>query len=98
MPHLNALLRKQINIFNISLSTPIEYTSDRDHIERLFPHGGVILLTEDFIRHELDNAIVITGWFRGYISSRSPGTWKMYLRPDIQRWLLEMSKQSEDDR
>lgn len=98
MRGLNTFLRNQINIFNISLSKPITSTSDRDHIERLFPHGGVILLTEDLMRHDPDNAILITAWFRDYISKRNPGSWKMYLRPDIQRWLLKMHEESGDDR
>lgn len=98
MPGLNILLRKQINVFNISLSKPITSTSDRDHIERLFPHGGVILLTEDLIRHDPDTAILITAWFREYILRKHPGSWKLFLRPDIQRWLLKMDEQSDDDR
>ncbi|KAK2766217.1 hypothetical protein FQN54_007733 [Arachnomyces sp. PD_36] len=98
MRGLYDLLRKQISVFNISLSKPITCTSDRDHIERLFPHGGVVLLTEDFMRHDTDNAILITAWFREYNNRKQPGTWKMYLRPDIQRWLLKMDEEREDDK
>ena len=91
-------MRRPINVFRTSLSIPLSHSSYKPHLERIFPHGGVVLMTEDFIRHDPDNALAIVIWFREHVRTKFPGTWKMFMRPNIQGWLLDMDSHSEHDK
>ena len=97
MPRLSRLLRKPMNVFNISLSEPIKFIDYKAHMQRLFPHGGVILMTEDYMIHEPKMALRILQWFGQWLDTKFPGTWKMFFRPNIQQWLLDLSVTWEDD-
>jgi chromo domain-containing protein 1 len=50
-------------------------------------------MTEDFMVHERDAAIMILAWFRDTALSKFPGTLKMMFRPDVLKWLDRMSKE-----
>ncbi|PGH17718.1 hypothetical protein AJ80_04726 [Polytolypa hystricis UAMH7299] len=98
MPGLSFLLRQPVNVFNISLLTPIHGVHPPIHLQQLFPHGAVILMTEDFMIHETKVALEWIQWFGDYSRTKSPGTWKMFFRPNVQRWLLELDNTWPDDR
>ncbi|OJD11626.1 hypothetical protein AJ78_07639 [Emergomyces pasteurianus Ep9510] len=97
MPKLAKLLRASINVFSISLSEPIKNLDYKSHLQRLFPHGGIILMTEDFMLKEPKNALNVLQWFGDFIQRKYPGTWKMFLRPNVQFWLLDLSTSWPDD-
>ncbi|EEP79270.1 predicted protein [Uncinocarpus reesii 1704] len=98
MPGLHKLLRKHINIFNISLDRPVKHVDYEIHLQRLFPHGAVILITEDYIIHETESALNVIKWFRAYSEKRFPGTWKLFLRPNVLGWLSEIFDKWVDDK
>ncbi|EEH37676.2 hypothetical protein PAAG_08094 [Paracoccidioides lutzii Pb01] len=97
MPEFSKLLRNPINVFNISLTEPIRNLHGASHLERLFPHGGIILITEDFILKHPKISLDILRWFGHFIEKKFPGTWKMFLRPKVQVWLLDLCKSWPDD-
>lgn len=97
MPMLAKLLRASVNVFNISLSEPIKYLDHDSHLQRLFPHGGIILMTEDFILKESEAALKVLNWFGNFIGRKFPGTWKMFLRPNVQHWLFDLCGSWPDD-
>ncbi|EEH43475.2 uncharacterized protein PADG_08400 [Paracoccidioides brasiliensis Pb18] len=98
MSEFSKLLRNPINVFNISLTEPIRNPHGSSHLERLFPHGGIILITEDFILKHPKIFLDILRWFGHFIEKKFPGTWKMFLRPKVQVWLLDLCKSWPDDR
>ena len=81
-------MRKPVNFWNVSLLKPLDFTDRPMHFQRIFPHGGVILLTEDFIINDGDNAVIVLMWFAEHVKTKSRGNWKLMLRPDILNWLL----------
>ncbi|KAK2796387.1 hypothetical protein FQN50_009577 [Emmonsiellopsis sp. PD_5] len=97
MPKLATVLRNSINVFNISLARPLKYLDYDTHLQRLFPHGGLILMTEDFMLNEPKTALKFLEWFGSYIDRKFPGTWKMFFRPNIQFWLLDLCTSWPDD-
>ena len=61
------------------------------HLVRLFPHGGVLLLTESLILYQPREALRILMWFRRVqIPGKAPGTWKLAVRPRVREWLLDI--------
>ena len=61
------------------------------HLVRLFPHGGVLLLTESLILYRPREALRILMWFRlVHIPAKAPGTWKLAVRPRVREWLLDL--------
>lgn len=88
LPYLRDLFRKPVNFWSLSLAAPLRYADSTIHVQRLFPHGGVILLTEDFMVREQDATVIILAWFRDWVRKRFPGTWKIMFRPNIENWLL----------
>ena len=61
------------------------------HLVRLFPHGGVILLTESLIIYRPHEALRILMWFkRVQLPMKPSGTWKIAARPHIRDWLLDI--------
>jgi chromo domain-containing protein 1 len=94
MPGLNNLLQFPINIFNISLRHPIDGFGGR--LQRLFPSGGVILMTEDVILHETSAALDILRWFASYLDRTRE--WKMFFPPNILQWLLNLFDTWSDDK
>ncbi|PGH18839.1 hypothetical protein AJ79_00252 [Helicocarpus griseus UAMH5409] len=98
MPGLAKLLRNPINVFNISLAQPINYLDYKTHLERLFPHGCIILMTEDFMLKRTKDALEVLSWFASHLDRKFPGTRKMFFRPNVQGWLLDLSATWPDDK
>lgn len=80
----------------MSLNPPIDSMGRQLNFQRLFPQGGTILLTEDFMVHEKDASVIILAWFSETVRKRPPKTWKLMLRPNVINWLGE--KFQEDGR
>ena len=91
----NILLQPYINIFNISLRGPVDDALNC-HLQQLFPCGGVILMTEDFITRETSNALTVIEWFRG-MSTQSTH-WKIFFRPNVQQWLFDLFDTWKDEK
>lgn len=67
------------------------------HLVRLFPHGGVLLLTESLILYHSRESLRILMWFRRvHLRARAPGTWKLAMRPRIREWLLDLVEAFSD--
>lgn len=49
-------------------------------------------MTEEFMLHETDAAIMILDWLHKTASSESRGRLKMMFRPNVLNWLDRMSK------
>lgn len=88
-------MRKEISFWSVSLATPLQYADRAIHVQRIFPHGGVILLSEDLFLHDPDCVVVILAWFRDFLRGKSSGSWKMMFRPDIQNWLIKKADELE---
>ena len=88
IPYLSRLItRKTLNIFSITLSPPPE----EPNLIRLFPHGGVILITDSLILLHPSLAVRILKWFRLFILTTKPSwTWKIALRPHFRSWILDI--------
>ncbi len=68
--------------------TPSQLALDR-HLNRLFPHGAAVLLTDGLFLHQPHEAARILTWFRLIIlKSKAPRTWKLCTRPRLKDWLL----------
>ncbi|KAL4802784.1 hypothetical protein BDV18DRAFT_61155 [Aspergillus unguis] len=93
IPFFKDLLHKSASFWNVSLSQPLRYVDNRAHAQRLFPHGGVFLLTEDFMVREPCATVIILEWFNWWARKKFPGNWKIMLRPGILDWLLERIEQ-----
>ncbi|OJD25442.1 hypothetical protein ACJ73_03188 [Blastomyces percursus] len=97
LPMLSKLLRAPVNVFSISLAEPIKYLDHDSHLQRLFPHGGIVLMTEDFMLKAPEAALNVLSWFGDFIRRKFRGTWKMFLRPNVQRWLSDICVSWPDD-
>ncbi|KAJ9405906.1 hypothetical protein DTO045G8_6417 [Paecilomyces variotii] len=95
LPYFLDLTRKEINFWSVSLAAPLPYADGTAHLQRLFPHGGVVLLTEDLFLYDQDCVVVILAWFEEFVRRRSPGSWKIMFRPDILNWLLKKTDEFE---
>lgn len=61
------------------------------HLVRLFPHGGVLLLTESLVLYRPRETLRILMWFhRIHVPAKTPGTWKLAVRPRVREWLLDI--------
>ena len=61
------------------------------HLVRLFPHGGVLLLTESLILYRPRESLRMLMWFRlVHLPAKAPGTWKIAVRPRVREWLLDI--------
>lgn len=97
MSNLRTLIKKQFTFWSFSL-TGFGSDDDKTHFQRLFPHGGVILLTEDFMLREPDATVIILAWFNDWTKKRFPGMWKIMFRPNVLNWLLQQHEPKEDVR
>ncbi|KAI9876031.1 MAG: hypothetical protein M1830_007486 [Pleopsidium flavum] len=108
IPSLPTVLKKNINVF--SLGTSLEPSFDPSSsppyktiytptfaCERLFPHGGAILLTESLFLEDPKAAKVIVKWFKEYSDKKSAGTWKLVCRPNICEWLADLSEERHEE-
>ncbi|KAL3476793.1 hypothetical protein BJX99DRAFT_136865 [Aspergillus californicus] len=89
VPSLKSLTRKATSFWNVSLLRPLQYVDIPLHFQRLFPHGCVFLITEDFMTRDPEATMVILEWFSDYVKKRFPGTYKMMFRPDVLNWVLK---------
>ncbi|KAL4748879.1 hypothetical protein BDW72DRAFT_179481 [Aspergillus terricola var. indicus] len=96
VPQLQKALRRTTGFWKVSLSKPIQYVDRPLHVQRLFPHGGIILLTEDLIVREPVAAMIILQWFYEWSKKKYPGLWKIMLRPNILNWLTNQLKLADD--
>lgn len=81
---------KSMRIWRISLAPMIDTTKHR-HLLRLFPHGGVILLTDSMFLLRPTEALRLLMWFRlDMMQRKNDLTWKIALRPRIRTWLLDI--------
>ncbi|KAL2812122.1 hypothetical protein BJX63DRAFT_397631 [Aspergillus granulosus] len=93
VPSLRDLLRRSVTgCWNISLSQPLQYVGHSVHKQRLFPHGGVFLITEDFMVNRLEGTLIILAWFHEWLQKKFPGNWKLMVRPGIQKWVLKQAE------
>ena len=84
------LLRGSVNVWKTSLS-PMHPSEKHPHLVRLFPHGGVLLLTESLILYQPRESLRMLMWFRRvHVPAKAPGTWKLAVRPRIREWLLDI--------
>ena len=61
------------------------------HLIRLFPHGGVLLLTESLVLYQPHETLRMLMWFRRvHVPSKAPGTWKIAVRPRVREWILDI--------
>ncbi|KAL2852511.1 hypothetical protein BJY01DRAFT_91909 [Aspergillus pseudoustus] len=97
VPSLRELLRRSVTgCWNISLSQPLQYVGQSVHKQRLFPHGGVFLITEDFMLGRLEGTLTILAWFHEWLQKKFPGNWKLMVRPGVQNWALKQAEISDD--
>jgi chromo domain-containing protein 1 len=82
-------MRKSVNFWNVSLSKPLQVVDRQINFQRIFPHGGVILLTEDFLINEQDASVIALMWFADFVRQKPRGNWKLMLRPDVLSWLMK---------
>lgn len=86
----NHLLRGSVNVWKTSLS-PMHPGEKHPHLVRLFPHGGILLLTESLVLYRPRETLRILMWFRRvHIPGKAPGTWKLAVRPRVREWLLDI--------
>ncbi|KAJ9486154.1 hypothetical protein VN97_g7182 [Penicillium thymicola] len=102
-PALNSVL--PLNSFNfwiIRIESPLQlvdprYCSPGDHHLRIFPYGGVILLTEDMLT-DLEGVAVTLQWIRSAnVNKRKP--WTLMFFPGILEWIerrLDDENNSQD--
>ncbi|PLN78742.1 hypothetical protein BDW42DRAFT_174275 [Aspergillus taichungensis] len=90
LPSFREVLQGKFTLWNLSLATPLQYVPHRTHIQRIFPHGGVVLMTEDFMLRDPRASLIILAWFKDHAKKKFPGSWKMMLRPDIINWLSSL--------
>lgn len=97
IPNLARCLSKQINVFNITFFA--DESAPHPHINRLFPHGEAILITDSFLLLHPGEAARFLKWFRWVaFDGKPPGQWKLCFRPGIRNLLLTIIEQrSEKD-
>lgn len=97
MSNLRDLIHKPFTFWSFSL-TGVGEGNNKTYFQRLFPHGGVILLTEDFMLHEPDATVIFLAWFNDWTRKKFPGSWKIMLRPNVLEWLLQQPEPREKAR
>ena len=89
IPNLARVLRKAINVFNITFSA--DPLAPHPHINRLFPHGYAFLITDSFLLYSPQQVARFMRWFQFQVLRvKQPGTWKLCTRPDICDYLLSI--------
>ncbi|PYH65425.1 putative Chromo domain protein Chp1p [Aspergillus vadensis CBS 113365] len=90
------LVNKPINFWSVSLAKPLKYSGHRSHFQRIFPHGGAILVTEDIMLQDPKATMAILAWFADFIKKKYPGYWKIMFRPAILDWILQQSESADE--
>ncbi|KAK2746211.1 hypothetical protein FQN57_003333 [Myotisia sp. PD_48] len=96
LPGLQKLLRHPSNVFSMSLVDSIP-DSPTPHFQRLFPHGKVILMTEDFLLYNTKSALKLLDWFTIQLKTRLGGTCKLFFPPNIRQLLSDRIQQWPDE-
>ncbi|OJK01169.1 hypothetical protein ASPACDRAFT_25704 [Aspergillus aculeatus ATCC 16872] len=95
LPFLKQLLGKSsVGFWSVSLVKPLQFADHPSHFQRIFPHGCVILMTEEFMVREQHGTIVLLAWMNDWMRKKIPGYWKMMFRPDILNWVLQQHETS----
>ncbi|KAF7166924.1 hypothetical protein CNMCM6106_002539 [Aspergillus hiratsukae] len=89
LPYFKDLIQRNVSFWSLSLTKPLQYADHSSHFQRVFPHGGVFLITEDFMLKDPEATLVILAWLRDWIRQKFPGSWKVMFRPNILDWLLK---------
>lgn len=90
-PTLNSVLpTHSFNFWIVRIQTPLElvdprYCSPGDHHLRIFPYGGVILLTEDVLA-DLKGVAVTLQWIRS-ANRHKRKSWTLMFFPGILEWI-----------
>jgi chromo domain-containing protein 1 len=92
LPFIRDLIHRNVSFWSLSLRKPLEYADHPTYFQRVFPHGGVILITEDFMLRDPDATLIILAWLKDWIKQKFPGSWKIMFRPNILDWLLKQSE------
>ncbi|KAJ5529497.1 hypothetical protein N7527_002890 [Penicillium freii] len=93
-PTLNSVLpTNSFNFWIVRIQTPLElvdprYCSPGDHHLRIFPYGGVILLTEDMLT-DLKGVAVTLQWIRS-ANKHKRKSWTLMFFPGILEWIERM--------
>ncbi|KAJ5963925.1 uncharacterized protein N7479_003801 [Penicillium vulpinum] len=102
-PPLNSFLpSNSFNLWIVRIVRPLElvdpcYCSPNAHHLRIFPYGGVILLTEDVLT-DLKGVAVTLQWLRN-ANRRKRKSWTLMLSPRILEWIecrLDDENHSQD--
>ncbi|KAL8790857.1 MAG: hypothetical protein Q9195_006182 [Heterodermia aff. obscurata] len=67
------------------------------HLVPLFPHGSMFLITDSLLLLQPLEAIKILLWYRLRIMDEKQGGWKMVMRPNIRRFLLNCCRERKLD-
>jgi hypothetical protein len=82
-----------VNLFNLSLRRVLPYCDLPMHIERLFPNGTAILLTESAMMQQPERTLAILRWFSHTVKTKR-GTWRIVLVPNVRHWLRQTAMQA----
>ncbi|GKZ55339.1 hypothetical protein AnigIFM49718_011703 [Aspergillus niger] len=96
LPFFQNVISKPINFWSVSLAKPLEYAGHRSHFQRIFPHGGAILMTEDIMLQDPKATVVILAWFADFIKKKYPGYWKIMFRPAVLDWLMQQPEPTDE--
>ncbi|PYH49932.1 putative Chromo domain protein Chp1p [Aspergillus saccharolyticus JOP 1030-1] len=90
LPFFKALiLKSSVGFWSVSLLKPLQFADHPSHFQRIFPHGCVILMTEDFMLREPHATAILLVWMSDWVKRKVPGNWKMMFRPDVLNWVLQ---------
>ncbi|KAF4184719.1 hypothetical protein CNMCM7927_007661 [Aspergillus lentulus] len=95
LPFIRDLIHRNVSFWSLSLRKPRQYADHPTYFQRVFPHGGVILITEDFMLRDPDATLIILAWLKDWIKQKFPGSWKIMFRPNILDWLLKQSESKD---
>ncbi|KAF4155182.1 hypothetical protein CNMCM6069_008393 [Aspergillus lentulus] len=95
LPFIRDLIHRNVSFWSLSLRKPLQYADHPTYFQRVFPHGGVILITEDFMLRDPDATLIILAWLKDWIKQKFPGSWKIMFRPNILDWLLKQSESKD---
>ncbi len=99
IPGLTRILKKTMNVFNVTFQA--DSMAPNPHINRLFPHGAALLITDSFLLLHPHEAARFLKWFRLFVlQNKAFGTWKLCTRPAIREYLLSLveERNMEDGR
>lgn len=95
LPEFNQLLQDPVNVWCASLTTPLQGLQEKTYFQRIFPHGMILLITEDFMVKEKKATVVILRWIRDTWEGRMSRL--LFLRPSVISWLIEKVNDQNGD-